>query len=421
MDPFDTPMVENASLSQQGGGHYPYVNYHRGQVGDGSFMGSASLSNTSSSHSMPTNQQTLADRVQQLEAALQSLRQLPEHIQTPSWPPTTVTSVPSAPRSMYPSFAHPPCFSNGWYGVPLGQDAPPRDLLCEPLITTSNDVPMPSYRHTPTPTTPVDPWTMFPGSDNGVRHGFSPAKPPSEILVDPEFTPTVSTESTEEKERSIERMRRFDSQTITPLPVEPHAGWGPQDASKPKEGETVTLTEVQSLLGHMILRQGGPIVWGCTRELNTISRSSCESEIYAADEGTKSILTVRHLLQDLNMKDGFSPTPLWNDNRGCVDWSKGCTVSRKLRHINMQNLSVRLAQQKQDISIKHVDGKRNIADILTKEHKDAEHFRGMMRAVTSPRQYSLALLEKQLNYPTKGGVKGRRACNEGQPTLILSK
>jgi hypothetical protein len=44
---------------------------------------------------------------------------------------------------------------------------------------------------------------------------------------------------------------------------------------------------------------GGPVCWGCTREKGTVSRSSCESKIYATDEGTKSVLTVHHLLQDL--------------------------------------------------------------------------------------------------------------------------
>ena len=131
-------------------------------------------------------------------------------------------------------------------------------------------------------------------------------------------------------------------------------------------------------------------MWGSIREVNTVSRSSCESEIYATDEGTKSVLTIRHLLQDLNMYDGFQPTPIWNDNRGCVDWTKGCTVSRKLRHVNMRNLGVRLSQQLGDITISHIDGKRNVADIMTKEIKDKQHFVNMANVVTSPREYSAA-------------------------------
>ena len=96
------------------------------------------------------------------------------------------------------------------------------------------------------------------------------------------------------------------------------------------------------------------------------------------------MVTLRHLLQDLNMADGFTPTPVWNDNRGCVDWSQGCTVSRKLRHVNMRNLSVRLYQRKGDIIVRHIDGKRNVADILTKEMKDTPDYRNLMETVTSP-------------------------------------
>jgi hypothetical protein len=144
------------------------------------------------------------------------------------------------------------------------------------------------------------------------------------------------------------------------------ANWGPQDASHPQEGQTVTIEEVKSLLGHVVFRMGGPICWGCNREKDTVSQSSCESEIYSTDEGTKSVLTICHLLQDLGQPDGFLPTPLRNDNRGCVDWTKGCTVSRKLRHINMRELAVRTAQLNKEVSVEHIEGKLNIADIFTK-------------------------------------------------------
>jgi hypothetical protein len=164
------------------------------------------------------------------------------------------------------------------------------------------------------------------------------------------------------------------------------ANWGPQDASHPTDGELTTLQENQSLLGHVVMRMGGPLVWGCKRETKTMSRSSCESEIYSTDEGTKSILTVRHLLQDLGLADGDAPTPLWNDNRGCVDWCQGVSVSKKLRHINMRELGVRLAQQLGQVDIRHIPGKLNIADLFTKEMaKDATHFRELTFAITSCR------------------------------------
>ena len=105
------------------------------------------------------------------------------------------------------------------------------------------------------------------------------------------------------------------------------ANWGPQDASHPKPGETIEIADAQSLLGHIVMRMGGPVCWGCLRETETMSQSSCESEIYATNEGEPSVLTVRNLLEDFGYAETRTPTTVYNDNRGAVDWSKGCSVS----------------------------------------------------------------------------------------------
>jgi hypothetical protein len=184
------------------------------------------------------------------------------------------------------------------------------------------------------------------------------------------------------------------------------ANWGPQDASHPNNGETVTITEVQSLLGHIVFRMAGPMCWGCTRKSGTVSRSSCESKIYATDEGTKSVITICHLLQDFGFPDGNMPTPVWNDNRGCVDWTKGVTVSKKLRHINMRELGVRLSQQQGEVDVRHIDGKNNIADLFTKEIKDSQHFRNMAFTITTPRLIAdMATPESSDSLVIEGGVK----------------
>jgi hypothetical protein len=133
------------------------------------------------------------------------------------------------------------------------------------------------------------------------------------------------------------------------------------------------------------MRMGGPICWGCMRETTTMSLSSCESEIYATNEGTKSALNVRNLLIDLQVPEAALPMPLWNDNRGYVDWTKGMSVSKKLRHINIRELSVCLYQRLGYVSVQHKEGKRNVADIFTKEIKDPAHFRSMAFTLATPR------------------------------------
>ena len=67
------------------------------------------------------------------------------------------------------------------------------------------------------------------------------------------------------------------------------------------------------------------------------------------------------------------PTPIYNDNAGCVAWSNTVT-NRNLRHLQMRESVVRENVQKKYIKILHCDGIENIADIFTKEDKDKQHF-----------------------------------------------
>ena len=64
----------------------------------------------------------------------------------------------------------------------------------------------------------------------------------------------------------------------------------------------------------------GPLLWDCVREKKS-SCSVCESEICSVDEGCKSGLQVRHISQDLGLNEAKQPTSLFNNNRGCCNWS----------------------------------------------------------------------------------------------------
>jgi hypothetical protein len=133
------------------------------------------------------------------------------------------------------------------------------------------------------------------------------------------------------------------------------------------------------------MRCGGPIAWGCMREPKT-SRSSCEAEIYALDEGTKTVEMIRHLMEDLGLPDVNQPTPLLNDNQGSVNWSHGASVSKKLRHINIREISVRDGVRLKYSHVLHIPGIFNVSDIFTKEHKAAETFARLAGDLIHPRQ-----------------------------------
>ena len=58
----------------------------------------------------------------------------------------------------------------------------------------------------------------------------------------------------------------------------------------------------------------------------------------------------------------------FNNNRGCCDdWSYGVNISKRLWHFNIREVAVRDDVQAGDVTVTHLPGKVNIADLFTKE------------------------------------------------------
>jgi hypothetical protein len=115
------------------------------------------------------------------------------------------------------------------------------------------------------------------------------------------------------------------------------ANWGPQDASLPSSStpsRQVSINETRSICGHILFMGGSPIFWKTHKE-SRISRSSCESEVKATDECTKSIQMFRNVLGDLGLINLQDATTIYNDNRGAVDWSN-TTSTKGMRHVNIR-------------------------------------------------------------------------------------
>jgi hypothetical protein len=151
--------------------------------------------------------------------------------------------------------------------------------------------------------------------------------------------------------------------------------WGPQDQSKPNYNEKCQLELFKSRsISGFLLWFGGPMHWISKRQTIT-ARSTAEAEIYATDECTKSLQHVSFLIDGINLCDEYmqSPTTIYNDNKACVDWSHNMTT-KGLRHIQIRENAIRESVENKFIQVKHVEGKRNLSDLFTKEDKDAAHF-----------------------------------------------
>jgi hypothetical protein len=153
------------------------------------------------------------------------------------------------------------------------------------------------------------------------------------------------------------------------------ANWGPQDQSKPQPNEKrqLELFKTRSISG-FLLWFGGPMHWVSKRQAIT-ARSTAEAEIYATDECTKALQHVSFLIDGLNLRNTYmkAPTTIYNDNKACVDWSHNLTT-KGLRHIQIRENAIRENVENKFIQVKHVEGKRNLSDLFTKEDKDAAHF-----------------------------------------------
>ena len=150
------------------------------------------------------------------------------------------------------------------------------------------------------------------------------------------------------------------------------ANFGSTLGNSVPDGTQVEMFKYRSMSGFIIMRCGGPIAWKAVRQ-DCCSQSTCEAEVRAIDEATKEILYLRYRCDDMHLPDSSIPTPLYNDNRGAVDWSKN-TTSKGMRHINSRQCAVRDSVREKEITVYHISGVVNPSDIFTKEMRDSKHF-----------------------------------------------
>jgi hypothetical protein len=151
------------------------------------------------------------------------------------------------------------------------------------------------------------------------------------------------------------------------------ADWGPQDASSSKLSHDLPLFVSRSMSAFYIDLLG-PLHW-ISKCQKVTAAISAEAEIYATNECVKFLLELVQILEFLEVKHLFMPSTniVYNDNKACVQWSKRAT-SKGLRHIQMRENRIRENIASDFVSICHIDGKVNLADIFTKEMKDTSHF-----------------------------------------------
>ncbi len=129
--------------------------------------------------------------------------------------------------------------------------------------------------------------------------------------------------------------------------------------------------------GRIVFKNGGPLGWLCEQQEQT-SLSSCEAKICATSATSKKVVDFRNICRSITeagfpISDLKNPTLIYNDNEACVKWLYNMT-SKAACHIELRENLVWEWVQDKTISVKHVAGKTNPANIFTKEMRDGVHF-----------------------------------------------
>jgi hypothetical protein len=129
--------------------------------------------------------------------------------------------------------------------------------------------------------------------------------------------------------------------------------------------------------GAVLFRSGGPLTWKADRQDRT-ALSSCEAEIRATNMGSRLTINIRNMISHLAncgfpINDTSLATPVYNDNNACIKWCHNLT-SKGNRHIELRENVNREWVDNGFITVSHVSGKSNPADLFTKEIRHGAHF-----------------------------------------------
>lgn len=135
----------------------------------------------------------------------------------------------------------------------------------------------------------------------------------------------------------------------------------------------------------------GLISW-CTRKQRTVAASSCEAEYMAAFEAAQEGIWLRMVLTALGHSTGEATTILC-DNNSAINLSEDPLLHSRVKHVDIKYHFLRERVASNEITLRYINTKDNVADIFTK-------------ALPSP-QFSRLRDIMGLSDPTRGGAHVR--------------
>jgi len=136
--------------------------------------------------------------------------------------------------------------------------------------------------------------------------------------------------------------------------------------------------------GYLVYLGSTPISWKSGKQ-RTVTRSSTEAEYKALADGTAEILWIRSLLTELRVPSS-TVTTLWCDNLGATFLSANPVFHARTKHVEVDYHFVRDRVTKQEIQVRFISSKDQLADVLTKPLPPVSfaYFRSKLRVESPP-------------------------------------
>ena len=119
-----------------------------------------------------------------------------------------------------------------------------------------------------------------------------------------------------------------------------------------------------SVSGWVAYFMGVPVAWA-SKTQNSVSLSSAESEIFGAMLAARDAMFLRDVLADLGLLQA-GPTVLYLDSKSAIDLAFDPVAFRRTKHIMRATHFLRDLVARRYFLPRHVPGKSNPADVMTK-------------------------------------------------------
>ena len=125
----------------------------------------------------------------------------------------------------------------------------------------------------------------------------------------------------------------------------------------------------KSITGYIVMIDKAPIVWKTLKQ-SCVTLSTMEAEYVAVTEATKETLWLSNVIKecaDVNILPDEIPIPTIHvDNMATIRFSETAIENRRSKHIQVRLFFMRDLISTRTIELQHINGTKNIADMLTK-------------------------------------------------------